>query len=215
MNSHAPNDPSLAKRPSRGPEPDLDASIGPRPRLASLLLSGLFVTIAALVAMDLIVDRRSGVTLSHLATELAVVLLALVGAAALWRDVLVSRREAQSALRDVEGARAEAARWREEAREALSGLSLAMDGQFDRWALTPAEREVALFLLNGLGLRAIATARGTSERTARKQALSIYSKSGLGGRAELAAFFLEDLLIGKVPPTRDADDATGGASEAP
>jgi hypothetical protein len=29
----------------------------------------------------------------------------------------------------------------------------------------------------------------------RHQALAVYRKSGLGGRAELAAFFLEDLLL--------------------
>ena len=36
--------------------------------------------------------------------------------------------------------------------------------------------------------------RDASERTVRQQALAVYAKSGLGGRAELAAFFLEDLL---------------------
>ena len=36
------------------------------------------------------------------------------------------------------------------------------------------------------------------ERTVREQARSLYRKSGLTGRADLAAFFLEDLL-----PARD------------
>jgi DNA-binding NarL/FixJ family response regulator len=37
--------------------------------------------------------------------------------------------------------------------------------------------------------------RQTSERTVRQQALSIYRKSGLTGRSDLAAFFLEDVLL--------------------
>ena len=70
----------------------------------------------------------------------------------------------------------------------------AIDRQFDRWELTPAEREVGLLLLKGLSLREIAEVRGTSERTTREQARNVYRKGGLAGRAELSAFFLEDLL---------------------
>jgi DNA-binding NarL/FixJ family response regulator len=54
---------------------------------------------------------------------------------------------------------------------------------------------VALLLLKGLSFKEIAQVRNASERTVRQQALAVYAKSGLGGRAELAAFFLEDLLV--------------------
>ncbi|MCZ7679332.1 MAG: hypothetical protein M5U28_11460 [Sandaracinaceae bacterium] len=53
---------------------------------------------------------------------------------------------------------------------------------------------MCLLLLKGLSLKEIAAARDTGERTAREQARAVYRKSGLSGRAELAAFFLEDLL---------------------
>ena len=177
---------------------DLHASSDPRRPRLRLVLAGGFLLIVALVAGDLVADWRSGTTPPHLLAELAVVTIALAGAAVLWRDAAASRGRAREAIRDANRAREEAARWRQEARAALDGLSEAMDRQFDRWDLSPAEREVALYLLNGLGMRAVAEARGTSERTARKQALSIYAKAGLGGRAELAAFFLEDLLVGKI-----------------
>ena len=36
--------------------------------------------------------------------------------------------------------------------------------------------------------------RETRERTVREQARAVYRKAGLGGRSELSAFFLEDLL---------------------
>jgi DNA-binding NarL/FixJ family response regulator len=62
---------------------------------------------------------------------------------------------------------------------------------------TPArsEREVGLLLLKGLSLKDIAVVRGASEATVRQQAQAIYRKADLAGRAELSAFFLEDLLL--------------------
>jgi DNA-binding NarL/FixJ family response regulator len=65
---------------------------------------------------------------------------------------------------------------------------------------SPAEREVALLLVKGLSSNEIATVRATSERTVRQQSQAVYRKAGVAGRAELAAFFLEDLLLpGSLP----------------
>ena len=54
-------------------------------------------------------------------------------------------------------------------------------------------------LLKGYSHKEIATFRETSERTAREQARAVYRKAGLSGRASLAAFFLEDLLLPHEP----------------
>jgi DNA-binding NarL/FixJ family response regulator len=89
----------------------------------------------------------------------------------------------------------DAQRWNQEAHQVLQGLGAAIDRQFNRWSLTPAEREVALLQLKGLRHKEIAELRSTSERTVRQQALAVYRKSGLSGRSDLAAFFLEDLLL--------------------
>ncbi|MBW2281204.1 MAG: response regulator transcription factor [Deltaproteobacteria bacterium] len=80
-------------------------------------------------------------------------------------------------------------------RELLKGLGDAIDAQFGRWKLTPAEREVALLMLKGLSHKEISAARESSERTVRQQARAIYAKANLSGRAALSAFFLEDLLL--------------------
>jgi hypothetical protein len=37
--------------------------------------------------------------------------------------------------------------------------------------------------------------RSITEATARQQARGVYKKAGLSGRSDLAAFFLEDLLL--------------------
>ena len=113
-------------------------------------------------------------------------------AAALGGSPELIARSVRDHLADV---RAEAERWRAEAKEALDGLGVAIDAQFERWSLSSAEREVGLLLLKGLSHQEIADVRGVSERTARQQARAVYKKAGLSGRAELSAYFLEDLLL--------------------
>ena len=73
--------------------------------------------------------------------------------------------------------------------------TVSIDRQFQRWQLTPAEAEVGVLLLKGLTHKQVAEVRDTSERTVRQQARLLYRKAGLAGRSELAAFFLEDLLL--------------------
>lgn len=96
---------------------------------------------------------------------------------------------------DLQRTREEAARWHARAAGLLAGLSAAIDEQLERWGLTRSEKEVALLLLKGLSIKEVAGVREVAEKTVRHQALAIYRKSGLSGRAELAAFFLEDLLL--------------------
>jgi DNA-binding NarL/FixJ family response regulator len=148
-----------------------------------------------LISFDVVADYRSGTEVRHLLTETSVMALSLAGAAGLWRQLRTARRHAAQLSVDLEAARLEAKRFREEAAEALRGLGEAIERQFARWALTPAEREVGLLMLKGLSHKEIAAARATTETTIRQQALAIYRKSGLGNRSELSAFFLEDLLL--------------------
>lgn len=156
--------------------------------------SGILMLTAVLVGLDVAADARAGSSSGHIVLELGIVTVALAGSVALWAQLLLARRRARSLERDLVQAQADAARFRDESREHLRGLADAIDRQFDRWALSGAEREVALLLLKGLALKEIARVRVTSERTVRQQALAVYRKGGLAGRAELSAFFLEDLL---------------------
>ncbi len=170
-------------------------------KLLAPVLAG-FAAVALLAALDVAADLRQGTTLGHVLVESAVLLVGLVGA------VLVSRRlirlvrsaraaeqEAIALAAELEATQAEAARWREEARDLLRGLGAALDRQFERWALSPAEKEIALLLLKGLSHKEIGAARSITEATARQQARAVYRKAGLSGRNDLAAFFLEDLLL--------------------
>jgi putative tricarboxylic transport membrane protein len=128
-------------------------------------------------------------------TVVAMVVGVLAAVAALlgWQRSRSRRRE-EALLRDLETAREHAKRSDEETRELLRGLGVQIDKEFETWRLTSAEREVAHLMLKGLRHKEIANVRGTSERTVRQQALTIYKKAGLEGRGDLAAYFLEDLL---------------------
>ena len=166
------------------------------------LPTALFALIAILVGADLGADALGASAGAHLWLEVPVMVLAGAGVAVLWRRLSFAEKAVQALDRRLDEAHADAVRWRQEAHEALRGLGQAIDQQFERWGLTAAEREVGLLLLKGLSHREVAELRGTGEPTARQQAQTVYRKAGLRGRADLAAFFLEDLLLPAAPGGR-------------
>jgi DNA-binding NarL/FixJ family response regulator len=168
-----------------------DADGWSRTQLPTLLL-GL---VALLVALDVASDVHDGADLAHVALEFVVFLVSAGGALVLWWQLRAAHRQTRALRADLSAARADLERFRAESQDLMRGLGAVIDRQFDRWALSPAEREVALLLLKGLSHKDAAEVRSTSERTVRQQALAVYRKAGLAGRAELSAFFLEDLLL--------------------
>ena len=71
--------------------------------------------------------------------------------------------------------------------------------RFDSWALTPAERDVALFAIKGMSIQEIARMRDTSEGTVKAQTYAIYRKAGVAGRPQLLSLFIEDLMHEALP----------------
>jgi DNA-binding CsgD family transcriptional regulator len=165
-----------------------------RERRVGIALVGLFCAIAALAAWDLITDLREGTTAVHAIVEGVLVAAAVAGAGWMATRVRALAQDAQELRARLDASRDEAAHWRLEAQDLITGLSAAIERQFERWRLTTAEREIALLLLKGLSHKEVAAVRGVGENTVRQQARAIYRKAGLTGRHDLAAFFLEDLL---------------------
>ncbi len=184
---------------------------GPESMWPALILFG---SVAVMIALDLAADASEGAPALHLLPEGLGAAAALAGVAWSWARIRESRRRDRLALAEARSQerawRAEAERWRGEAQALLDGLGRAIDQQFERWGLTRSEAEVALLLLKGLSHKEIAAVRQTGERTARQHARAVYRKAGLGGRAELAAFFLEDLLL-PMPGKSPQADGPGGA----
>jgi DNA-binding CsgD family transcriptional regulator len=159
-----------------------------------IIIGAILIAIAAFIGVDLLTDASQGAAWWHLAFELAIAIGALVGVFLLLLGALRLREDLTIANCSIREHKAEAAIWRDKAKTYIEGLSQAIAAQLSDWKLTSSETEIAFMLLKGLSLKEIAAIRGTNEKTTRAQATSIYQKSGLSGRADLAAFFLEDLL---------------------
>ena len=130
---------------------------------------------------DLHADPISGHFIFEAVVTAALVIGIVFGAHALRRTIELLRAQEQ-ALAVARGA-----------------LSDVIDRQFQAWALTPAERDVGFLALKGLDVAEIADLRGAAQGTVRAQLTRIYSKAGVSGRAQFAAFFVEDLLGAGVP----------------
>jgi len=165
-------------------------------RRERLWISLILLVLIAFGAFDFIEDWRAGADRSALWNDVSDLVLPLLLLGYIWRHLPLTTQRQARRLKDRDTRReVDLVHWRRIATSYLQGLGAVIDQQFATWELTPAEREVGLLLLKGLSMRQVAEIRSISERTARQQAGSVYTKSGLEGRAELAAFFLEDLLL--------------------
>lgn len=160
-----------------------------------VVLTSVLAAIAAGGVADLVLDHPPSPWSFHVAFEVTLLAFCLGSVAYLWTGWMRARHSLARTRRTLEAQAGERDAWRARAEKLLRGLGEEIDAQLHQWALTPAEKETALLLLKGFGHREIAALRGASERTVRQQAVAVYRKSGLSGRAEFSAFFLEDLLL--------------------
>ena len=84
-------------------------------------------------------------------------------------------------------------------RRASAAFMDLLEERFAEWALSPAERDVALFAIKGMSTAEIAALRTTSEGTVKAQTNAIYRKAGVTGRPQLLSLFIEDLMRDDVP----------------
>lgn len=69
-----------------------------------------------------------------------------------------------------------------------------IDERFRAWGLSAAERDIALLSLRGFGIGEIARMRDTRDGTVKAQLSAVYRKSGVAGRPELLALFMDEFL---------------------
>jgi DNA-binding CsgD family transcriptional regulator len=174
-----------------------------------LLLTLLLAAVAVGGAIDLWLDWPRDPGVLHVAFEGTVLAVALAAIAWLWAGWVRARRSLAGVRAALETQRSERDAWRARAEALLRGLGAEIDAQLRRWGLTPSESEVALLLLKGFGHKEIAALLERSERTVRQHAVAVYRKSGLAGRAELSAFFLEDLLLPSSATPPEAEPGAG------
>jgi DNA-binding CsgD family transcriptional regulator len=186
------------------PEAGDDAEMGPPGGFHMAAPTALAGGVAICIVADLVADIRAGEPVAHMTGMILGAILSFASLLLMWRLLKASRAQARVLEVALDASRADLMDWRSKAAGMLHGLGALIYRQFEAWGLSPAESEVGMLLLKGLSLKDIAETRQTTERTARQQALALYHKAGLAGRAELSAFFLEDLLLPHPGPGDEA-----------
>ena len=158
------------------------------------IIAGILFAIALLTSVDIFNDYFEGVATWHISIEAIVAVIALIGVFYLIKGRFTLQHNLEQERQVSSELQAEARKWKQVSKKYVKGLSVEIENQLDRWGLTEAEKEVSFLLLKGLSNKEIAEVRETRVPTIRAQTNAIYSKSGLSGRSELSAFFLEDLL---------------------
>jgi len=69
-----------------------------------------------------------------------------------------------------------------------------VDGYFEQWGLSEAEKDIALFTIKGMTISEIAEIRQTKQSTIKTQSSAIYKKAGVSSRSQLVSLLIEELL---------------------
>ncbi|QGX98694.1 helix-turn-helix transcriptional regulator [Roseovarius faecimaris] len=75
---------------------------------------------------------------------------------------------------------------------------------FERWKLTPAERDVAIFTIKGFSVAEVADLRGSAEGTIKSQLNAVYRKADVSGRGALLGLLVDDLIAAPLVTAADA-----------
>ena len=162
------------------------------------VITATLLIVIAFAVQDFFEDLGAENDWLMIATDVVYVSLVIGILLYFWRlTPLSGSRQNQMLKKQIDRHMRNAEEWQSEARKLVQGLGELINQQFTQWKLTRAEREVAFLLLKGFTFKDISAMRKTGEKTVRQQAAQIYAKAGLAGRAELSAYFLEDLLPAK------------------
>lgn len=160
--------------------------------LAKLWLPITFIVILFLIDISLDINER--INPKHLAIEFLIYLVIIYIAYIGYGFYKLDKKSINAVKENISENHTELKFWQNQNKTLIDGLSIKIHEQFKQWGLTQAETDVALLIIKGFSLEEIAGLRGTSERTIRDQAASVYHKAKLKNRIELSAYFLEELL---------------------
>lgn len=172
------------------------------PKNKRLLALSLFIIFAMFVFYDVYhLIMPSNTRETSVRMEIIEAFILLLGGTAFISLWILTKNEERNEIRfeaEINKMKAERDEWKERSAQLIKDFQDYILTHFDYWKLTASEKEVGLFLLKGMSFKEIALIRNVSERTIRNQSLSIYSKSGLTGKHELASYFLEELFQSRV-----------------
>lgn len=158
------------------------------------LISFTLILIIIFKLIDLSIDISSNVDPKHIWQE--VILIALSLALFVYLMIDINRRTVKDKLNlaQLKASQENIRHLNQQLEDSKVAFFNEIEGQFQKWGLTAAEKEIALFLVKGLSTTEIANIRNKSEKTISNQSSAIYKKADVTGRHELAALFFEMLL---------------------
>ncbi|WP_299879997.1 helix-turn-helix transcriptional regulator [uncultured Cocleimonas sp.] len=159
-----------------------------------ILLIVIFTVVVLASGADFIADVSYGADTKHIIKEAVVVISSVIAIALLMISLKQQKSEIISLRQDLQASNKTNSKAQKYVIDARKKLGNVITQQFSEWMLTNSETEVGWLLLKGLSLKEIAIIRETKEKTVRQQASSIYKKSGVNGRHEFSAWFIEDIL---------------------
>jgi len=159
-----------------------------------ILLIVIFTVVVLASGADFIADVSYGADTKHIIKEAVVVISSIIAIALLMISLKQQKSEIISLRQDLQASNKTNSKAQKYVLDARKKLGNVITQQFSEWMLTNSETEVGWLLLKGLSLKEIAIIRETKEKTVRQQASSIYKKSGVNGRHEFSAWFIEDIL---------------------
>ncbi|GGD63747.1 helix-turn-helix transcriptional regulator [Lacimicrobium alkaliphilum] len=158
------------------------------------VVATVLLIIMGLNTMDVFTDIQLGVPTWHIVSEGLIVLISGAMALYLIYEMHNRSRRLLRLKQELTLSNQKIGQLTDDMKKARQQYSESVQQQLHQWQLTNSEKEVALLMLKGLNFQEISVVRSTKEKTVRQQASSVYAKSGLDGRHELAAWFLEDFI---------------------
>ena len=152
------------------------------------------ISILILFLIDISLDIHEEIAPKHLIIEFLIYVVTIYIGYIFYRFYKLEKKTIKDVQRNISETNTEIKYWQNQNKTLIDGLSKKIHEEFKQWQLTQAETDVALLIIKGFSLEEIAGLRGTSERTIRDQAASVYHKAKLRNRVELSAYFLEELL---------------------
>ncbi|PIP96231.1 MAG: hypothetical protein COW00_19920 [Bdellovibrio sp. CG12_big_fil_rev_8_21_14_0_65_39_13] len=147
-------------------------------------LIGIFL----IVTFDISYDVLDGMGLHVLFRS------AIVGVTILYTVFRMVRYVWSSFQFELEESKKTAGQYERKIKDFIGEFKKYIEDEFEKWQFSQSEKEIAYLLLKGLSSKDMAAKRFTSERTIRNQCATIYQKSGLQGKTDFCAYFLQEFL---------------------
>lgn len=162
------------------------------------IISGIFFSFLAFSSfMDIYHDGKDALSTGHIVLEVCTLILSIAAASFFTFNAIKMTKRNLALEQAVRSESEQKEIYKKKVLQFSAGLSSAIEDEFNVWGLTKTEKDIGFLMLKGLLTKEIADIQGSQDKTIRHHCSAIYKKSGLSGRSELSAYFLEDLLVSR------------------